>query len=243
MTFLLQLTETLQTHLPGELAELIFSYLSIIQLEEFGASFNQLQSRAKQMSFLEFQIELQTLFGFHGDKRLISMWNDSTIPDTKFWFLCKPVFLELIFSCFSEEMNEYLAQKDRIIDLVVANRLDLLKVIYSNTSCFLNNQDVFESSCENGFVNIVEWLIDVGAAKNSNSMCIAAKHGHFKVVEVLHTRQIHIRGDFALVQAAEKGNIEIVKFMVENGIGTSKISRAYNQAKDHKVTKFLRKFL
>ncbi|AKI80641.1 putative ankyrin repeat protein [Acanthamoeba polyphaga mimivirus] len=84
----------------------------------------------------------------------------------------------------------------------------------------LNSQLV--NNCKTGNLNMVKYLIDLGAdikSDNNSAVIYASKNGHLEVVEYLVSQGANIRAnkDLAVRWAFRKGHIEVVEFLISQG--------------------------
>lgn len=79
--------------------------------------------------------------------------------------------------------------------------------------------DAFNAACKNGYVKIVEYLLNTGISKDERGLMLAGGNGHLNIIKVLenHGYDIHNWNDYILKENVISGNCDIVKYMVSKG--------------------------
>ena len=75
---------------------------------------------------------------------------------------------------------------------------------------------------ENGFLKVIEYLIDLGANINciNNYVHVSCENGHLDVIAFFYKNGInfHYENDRPLRAAAEKGQLDVVKYLIDIGL-------------------------
>ena len=82
------------------------------------------------------------------------------------------------------------------------------------------NDEAFINSCENGYIEVVKLLINLGAdihAENDQAFINSCRNGHIEIVKLLIDlgADIHAQNDQAFINTTINGNKEIVKILLE----------------------------
>ena len=133
--------------------------------------------------------------------------------------------------------------------LPIHNRLDLIKLVYTESKRFLKIPDVMDMGSIYNHIEIVKYLSGKGASCSRGGFDHAARYGNLQVVKWLHENRPQDSSKYcsvALAYAAKRGHFEVVEYLVKNVIGIKYINEAISNAvgKGHlSIAKYLRELL
>ena len=133
-----------------------------------------------------------------------------------YWFLCKPIYMMLLMTLYKQEMIEYLSDcseylsKPKIQHLTEYSRLDLLKVVYSETNSFLGINCVLDEAKS---FEIIKYLTEMGASCSTVAMDNAVRRRDFEIVKWLHLNRTEGCSTEAMDSAASCGNMDMVEWL------------------------------
>ena len=125
------------------------------------------------------------------------------------WFLCKPDYLVLIMSLFKNDMIECLLNPLNIIYYCENNRVDLLKIVYTNTDHFQDITEIFDKAASIN-LDMVKYLNSAGASCTSKAMDNAASNGKIQIVKWLHRNRSEGCTTAAMDCAALNGHFQVI---------------------------------
>ena len=199
---------------PFELVCPVFEYLSVTYLESnLGASLEQLIAYSKNTTFELFEVEMRSINGGYELSRGKEIYK---IYLHHLWFLCKPIFMRFMFAKFKIEIIDFLLHRD-LKCLATLNRLDLLEIIYAETDAFNGFFFVVDEAAFYGHLDIIKYLIGMGASCSAEAMDNAAFSGHLDVVKWLHYNRSEGCSASAISVATQYCQNEVVEFLKSIG--------------------------
>lgn len=128
-----------------------------------------------------------------------------------------------MFKLFKAEIIEFLSsnfyfgdEESHISQIAPYNRLDLLKITYSETDAFRKTTDAMDKAAESGKMECLEYLSGMGAECTTRAMDGAAGNDHLKIVQWLHINRNEGCSTEAMDSAAANGELDIVKWLHVN---------------------------
>ena len=113
---------------------------------------------------------------------------------------------------FKSEIVKFILRNERMLtQLIARNRLDLIKIIYSETNAFLKIDCFLDEAASEGLIEVVIYLSEMGASCSTTAMENAARFGHFDVVRWLHFNRSEVCTTNAMDLAASNGHLDVVK--------------------------------
>ena len=111
------------------------------------------------------------------------------------------------------------------IDLCQKNNdLETITCFFNTHNSEIDDEYVFENICENGNLEIAQWLYSLGTidihANNDFPFRFACKYGHTEIVKWLHSLggiDIHMDDDFPYRYACQEGHLEMVQWIYSMG--------------------------
>ena len=132
------------------------------------------------------------------------------------------MYMKLMLKLFKTEIIKFLLYEGhnkncrKLIQLISDNRLDLVKIIYSETDAFLKIDKVLDDAASYGLIEYVIYLSEMGASCSTSALNNAAESGHLDIVKWLHFNRSEGCTTSAMDLAARYGHLEIVKWLHQN---------------------------
>ncbi len=104
-----------------------------------------------------------------------------------------------------------------------AGHLDIMKyLLQKGADIHIDNDEAVEDAVYNGFLDVIKYLVekgvDISGDKGNDILLIAARRGKLNVVKYLLENNIGTNIiDEAFSNAAKGGHLEVLKYLVENG--------------------------
>lgn len=108
------------------------------------------------------------------------------------------------------------------------NRLDLLQILYQTTDEFTGITCVVDLASRYGNLEVVEYLIRMGAQCTCEAIDWSARNGLLEIVKFLAFQNCSC--DRGLYFATINGHLEIVKFLYEHELGLKRLKDAVSCA-------------
>ena len=219
---------------PLEVVLIIFKFIPVPILHEtLQASYHQLLKYTSTRSFISVRSQLSITGGYkieEIDKIIYKFEGNTSIADPDYWFLCKPIYISCLLTCFKLDTISFLQRQDRwqyqnIVKYVANNRLDLLKIVYQHTNVFCSIPDLVDWAVFDNKLEITRFLVLSGSSSTSLALDRAASNGNLEMVQFLYFHYAKA-SEWVLFKAASSGDLNVVRFLVENSVGLKHISSA-----------------
>jgi ankyrin repeat protein len=119
---------------------------------------------------------------------------------------------------------------------VDGGHLDVIQLLITkNIDCTVDNNYALHSACDNGFLHIVKYLIEIcNISITDDAIAFAANNGHVHVIEYLHQNGFPIN-ELSLIRSSYNGHLSTLKYLVKHGgIPTTQVmSMAINGHRDN----------
>ena len=116
------------------------------------------------------------------------------------------------YDTFDDDIHE------NIVYVAKFNRLDLCKIIYSNTKVFNGCNESINLAAESGNLEIIKYLTRMNVSCTSEAKDNASRSGHLEVLTWLYENRMEGCSLFAITQAASHGRYEVVRFLIQTGL-------------------------
>ena len=113
----------------------------------------------------------------------------------------------------TEIVEFFLRDEWKLTELITGNRLDLIKIIYSETNAFLKIDNILDDAASYGLIEYVIYLSEMGASCSMEANVNAAECGHLDVVKWLHFNRSEGSTTYAIDKAAANGHLDVVKWL------------------------------
>ena len=124
------------------------------------------------------------------------------------------MYIKLMLKVFKSDIVEFfLRDGEQMIQLIIDKRLDLIKIIYSETDAFLKIHNMLDLAAFKGLIELVIYLSEIGASCSTEAMDNAAESGYLEVIQFLHFNRSEGCSTGAMNQAAQFGQLETIIWM------------------------------
>lgn len=140
--------------------------------------------------------------------------------DNLFSIMCQKGQLDIVeflLNCESN-LNVHINEEQAFCVAVDGGNLDVIQLLMTqNIDCTVDNNYALHSACDNGFLHIVKYLIEICNVKiTETAIDFAANNGHLNVVQYLYQNGSPIT-ELSLARSSYNGHLSTLKYLVKSG--------------------------
>jgi len=138
-----------------------------------------------------------------------------------------------------KKILNYDIEGEKIIDTIVLQHVNKTKD-YNLLNILNKNNKLINYASENGYLEIVKWLMENGVPRDERVITFASENGHFEMVKWLKENGAPWN-EWTITYASKNGHFEIVKWLRENGAPWNEWTITYASKNGHfEIVKWLR---